>query len=68
MKTQYITDKSGNKLAVILPMKEYQRMTELLDELEDIQLYDKAKQEDDGVRIPIEEAFAQLDQERKSAQ
>ncbi len=50
-KQQYITDDRGNKLAVILPIKEYQKMLEELEELEDIRLYDEAKKEDDGKRV-----------------
>ena len=51
MKTQYITDKKGKKVAVIVPIDEYSRIIEELEELEDIRLYDEAKKEDDGDRI-----------------
>lgn len=51
MKTQFITDDNGNKLAVILPIKDYEKMVEELEEIEDIRLYDEAKKEDDGKRI-----------------
>jgi activator of HSP90 ATPase len=51
MKTQFVTDDHGKKVAVILPIKEYQKMVEDMEELEDIRLYDEAKQEDDGKRI-----------------
>jgi hypothetical protein len=40
---QYITDSSGKKVSVILPIKEFQSLIEDLEELEDIRLYDKAK-------------------------
>lgn len=45
--TRFITDKKGKKLSVVLPIKEYERMLELLEEKEDIRLYDvvKAKKE-----------------------
>jgi len=43
MKTQFITDNNGNKLAVILPIKEYDKILSDLEELEDIHLYDEAK-------------------------
>ena len=39
---QFITDNSGKKLAVVLPMKEYNRMLEDLEDLEDVKAYDKA--------------------------
>lgn len=51
LKQQYITDDRGNKLAVILPMKTYEKMLEEIEELEDIKLYDEAKKEDDGKRV-----------------
>ena len=45
MKTQFVTDDHGEKLAVILPIKKYYRM---LEEMEDVKLYDevKARQEE----------------------
>lgn len=46
---QYITDNKGNKLSVILPVKDYQKMMEELEELEDIRLYDKAKKKKAGL-------------------
>lgn len=52
---QYITDEQGNKVAVILPIKEYEQMKEALEELEDIRLYDEAKNEDDGSRISLDD-------------
>lgn len=48
---QFITDASGNKKSVILPLKIFNLMMEALEELEDIKLYDKAKKEDNGERI-----------------
>jgi PHD/YefM family antitoxin component YafN of YafNO toxin-antitoxin module len=43
MKTQFVTDNSGKKIAVILSIKEYEKMMDELDELEDIKLYDEVK-------------------------
>ena len=48
---QYITDDSGKKKSVILPLKVFNSMMEALEELQDIKLYDKAKKEDTGERI-----------------
>lgn len=50
LKPQFITDSSGKKL-VVLTMKEYKKMIDDLEELEDIKLYDKAKKDDDGRRM-----------------
>jgi hypothetical protein len=43
MHTQFITDDKGNKKAVILSMKDYKKMIEDLEDLDDIRLYDEAK-------------------------
>jgi hypothetical protein len=48
---QYIKDANGNKTLVILPVGEFDHLMQELEELEDIQLFDEAKKEDDGQRI-----------------
>ncbi len=40
---QFITDAEGQKTGVVLSIKQYQKMLEDLEELEDIKAYDKAK-------------------------
>ena len=40
---QYITDISGKKHSVVLPIKEYNLLLEELEELKDIKLYDAVK-------------------------
>lgn len=57
---QYITDNKGKKLSVVLPMKEYKKMMEELEELEDIRLYDEAMANNQP-SIPIEGANASFD-------
>lgn len=64
MKTQFITDNNGNKLAVILPIKDYNKMVNDLEELEDIKLYDKAKQGKQEF-IDDEQAFKEIEESRK---
>lgn len=54
MKTQFITDNYGKKLAIVLPIKNYEKILEELEELEDIKLFDQAKKEDDGKRISLD--------------
>lgn len=63
MKTQFVTDDHGNKLAVILPIKDYQKMLDDLEEVEDIKLYDqvKARKED---TMPFSEYIKKRKQER----
>jgi len=48
---QYITDKEGNKISVVLPIREFELLLEELEEMEDVELYDKAKKDDTGERI-----------------
>ena len=40
---QFITDKDGKKVSVVISLKEYEHIIEELDELDDIRLYDDAK-------------------------
>ena len=55
METQFLTDKKGNRTAVVLPIKEYNKMIEKLEDLEDVRLYDEAKRDDDGYRISFDD-------------
>ena len=50
-----MTDEKGNKTAVLLPIKKYNKMIEQLEDLPDIKLYDEAKRDDDGTRISLED-------------
>ncbi|WP_394776930.1 hypothetical protein [Flavobacterium sp.] len=67
MKTQFITDEKGNRTAVLLPIKPYNKLLEKLEDLEDVKLYDEAKRNDDGFRISIDEAFKIIEEKRKIA-
>jgi hypothetical protein len=62
---QYITDTAGKKISVILPMKDFKAIMEELEELEDIKLYDKAKQSNEP-SIPIDDAFKKIEAKRKA--
>ena len=59
----YITDNTGKKISVVLPIKDFKAIMEELEELEDIKLYDEAKKSDE-VSIPIEDAFKMIEAER----
>jgi PHD/YefM family antitoxin component YafN of YafNO toxin-antitoxin module len=63
---QYIKDANGNKSMVILPAKEFDTLMEELEELEDIRLYDEAKKNDTGERIPMAEAFRMIEEKRQN--
>ena len=70
METRYIVDENGKRVSVILPIEEYERMIEELEDFEDIlavQAYDRAKAElergEDEV-IPWEQAKREIEEER----
>jgi PHD/YefM family antitoxin component YafN of YafNO toxin-antitoxin module len=42
IKPQYITDENGEKVSVILPISEYERMIEELEDIDDVKLFDEA--------------------------
>lgn len=43
MKTQYITDDKGNIISIVIPVNEYKRILEELEELDDIRQFDEVK-------------------------
>ena len=51
---QFVTDKNGNRVSVILPIDEFKSIMEELEEYEnseDLKVYYQAKKEDSGERI-----------------
>ncbi len=65
MRTQFITDDHGKKLAVILPIKEYNKMVDDLEELEDIRLFDAAKKGKPEF-MDAEQAFREIEEARRN--
>jgi hypothetical protein len=68
MEARYLTDEKGERIAVLLDIKEYERLREIEDEMEDIRRYDEAmsrreRGEDDSV--PWEQAKREIEQERE---
>jgi len=57
---QFIKDNAGENL-VVLSQKEFEA---IMEELEDVRLYDEAKKEDNGERIPFEDAFRIVEEKR----
>ncbi|MDN3582946.1 hypothetical protein [Mucilaginibacter flavus] len=43
VKPQYITNEDGEKVSVIIPVSEYERMIEELEDIDDVRLFDEAK-------------------------
>ena len=65
LKPKFITDSQGNKVSVVLSMKEFKWLIDKLEDLEDIRLYDEAKKSKEP-SIPIDEAFRLIESNRKS--
>lgn len=63
MNTQYVTDAVGKKTAVIVPVKDYERLMEGMDELECIKAYDRAKACKQTF-VPAEDVFAAIESKR----
>jgi poly(A) polymerase Pap1 len=61
---QYITDKEGNKVSVIIPIKEYFELIQAKEELDDIRLYDLAKSEK-SEQVPVDIAFEEIEKYQK---
>jgi PHD/YefM family antitoxin component YafN of YafNO toxin-antitoxin module len=56
MAPQFVIDTSGKKTGVLLSMKDYEKIIEELEELDDIKAYDKAKKRNEKT-IPLREAI-----------
>ena len=62
---QYITDKDGNKVSVVIPIKDYFELIKAKEELDDIRLYDLAKN-DKSEQVPIDIAFEEIEKYQKA--
>lgn len=70
MEARYIVDENGKRTGVILPVDEYERLIEELEELEDAvatRAYDRAKAEierGEDELIPWKQAKREIEEER----
>ena len=62
---QYITDKKGKKISVVIPLKDYNKLIEAWEELEDIKAYDSAKLKKSDP-IEAQTAFEEVESYTKS--
>ena len=63
MNGRYVVDENGKRVAVLLDIKEYERMIEELEELEDILAYREAKaalESGEDEAIPLEQAMREI--------
>lgn len=59
---QYILDAHGQKSMVILSVQEFNTLIEELESIEDVTLYDMAKQEDTGERMSFSDYLKKREQ------
>ena len=59
-KSRFVIDESGNRVAVILAIQDYEKLLEELEELDSIRAYDAAKASGDEA-IPLEEAIDEIE-------
>ncbi|MGB5831139.1 MAG: hypothetical protein WBG92_04020 [Thiohalocapsa sp.] len=57
---QYVVDEAGNRTAVLVPLNDWERMQEALEELADIRAFDEAKR-NPTEQVPFEQAMAEID-------
>ncbi|MFA5863400.1 MAG: type II toxin-antitoxin system prevent-host-death family antitoxin [Phycisphaerae bacterium] len=60
----YVVNKKGKPVAVLVPMRRYRKFLEAMEELQDVQAYDRAKDRKDDL-LPLNEAFKLIEQRRK---
>ena len=60
----YVVDEDGARVGVILPMEEYRKLMEELEELESIRAYDAAKSSGDEA-IPFDQAVREIERDRR---
>ena len=60
---RYVVDEKGERVGVILDMKDYQKLLEELEELESIRAYDAAKASG-AEAVPFDQAVAEIDRRR----
>jgi hypothetical protein len=60
MRERYLVDEEGKRIAVVLPIGEYERLLEELEDLADVRAFDEAMASGDE-EIPLEQVIAEHD-------
>lgn len=64
LKERYVVDETGNRVAVLIDIEQYQKVLEALEELESINAYDQAKASDDEI-ISFDQAVKEIENQRR---
>ena len=57
---EYLVDENGERKAVVVPLPEWEKIVEQLEELDDIQTYDEAKAGNQDA-VPFEQAVRDIE-------
>ncbi len=60
---RFVIDEDGKRTAILLDIKEYNKLLEELEELESIRAFDAAKSSGDEA-IPFDQAVAEIEKQR----
>ncbi len=63
LRQQFIEDKQGNRIAVLIPIDQYNKILAQLEEIDYIRAYDAAKAEEDEI-ISFDEAVNEIEKQR----
>ena len=67
METRYVTDEKGERVGVILDVREYERLMEALEDLADLRAADETLQaiaRGEEELLPLDEAVHEMEEER----
>ena len=67
METRYATDEKGERIGVILDLREYERLMEALEDLADLRAADEALEAiacGEEELLPLDEAVNEMEEER----
>lgn len=64
LKERYVVDETGNRVAVLIDIKEYAKILEAIEELESISAYDEAKASNDEI-ISFDQAVEEIESQRQ---
>jgi len=62
---QFVVDDKGKRAAVLLPIEEWEKVLEDLEELDDIRAYDKAKSGPQDA-VPFDQAVREIEEGYKT--
>jgi hypothetical protein len=67
METRYVTDEKGERIGVILDVREYERLMEALEDVADLRAADETLQaiaRGEEELLPLDEALREMEEER----